>query len=63
MAGLPISVSVAHAVSIKYAKIHLSNLIDRAMRGEDMIICRGSIPLVGLVPIIPPKPKKKSTPC
>ncbi len=38
-------------VSIKYAKIHLSALITRALRGEEIIICRNSIPVARLEPI------------
>ncbi len=48
-------------VSIKYAKAQLSLLITRALHGEEIIICRGSIPLVRLEPITAPKPKKKLT--
>jgi len=46
-------------VSIEYAQAHLSQLIDRAVRGEEIIICRGSIPRLRLVPITSPKPKKR----
>jgi hypothetical protein len=46
-------------VSIKYAKIHLARLITRAMRGEEIIICRGRIPLVRLEPVPAPKSKKR----
>jgi antitoxin (DNA-binding transcriptional repressor) of toxin-antitoxin stability system len=48
-------------VSVKYAKAHLSLLITRALCGEEIIICRGSIPLVSLQPITAPEPKKKLT--
>jgi len=44
-------------VSIKYAKAHLGQLITSALRGEQIIICRGSTPLVRLEPIAAPKSK------
>jgi antitoxin (DNA-binding transcriptional repressor) of toxin-antitoxin stability system len=47
-------------VSIKYAKIHLAKLITRALRGEEIIICRGSKPLVRLEPVTPPQPARKT---
>ena len=50
-------------VSIKYAKLHLAKLITMALRGEDIIICRGPKPLVRLVPVTPPEPSKKSLSC
>jgi prevent-host-death family protein len=38
-------------VNIKYAKAHLSESVERAMRGEEIIIARGTKPVVRLVPI------------
>ena len=38
-------------VNIKYAKAHLSELIEMAMRGEEIIIARRTKPVVKLVPI------------
>ena len=38
---------------IHAAKAHLSELIARALAGEDVVIARGTVPLVRLVPIQP----------
>ena len=39
------------SVKVHEAKTNLSNLIQRARRGEEVIIARGSTPVVHLVPI------------
>ena len=39
------------AVNVHEAKTHLSELLDRALRGEEVIISRSGRPLVRLVPI------------
>ena len=39
-------------VTIAKAKAQLVQLIDRACRGEEIIIARGSKPLVRLVPVV-----------
>lgn len=36
------------------AKAHLSQLLDAALRGEDVIVARAGRPLVRLVPVNPP---------
>ena len=38
-------------ITIHAAKTHLSRLIDRTLAGEEVIIARGKIPVVRLVPI------------
>lgn len=38
-------------VTIHAAKTHLSRLIEAALAGEDVVISRGSTPVVRLVPI------------
>jgi prevent-host-death family protein len=38
-------------VAISFAKAHLSHLINRALRGEEIFIARGSKPVVRLVAI------------
>ncbi len=38
-------------VTIHAAKTHLSRLIEAALAGEDVVIFRGSTPVVRLVPI------------
>lgn len=42
-------------VTIHTAKTHLSRLIEAALAGEDVVISRGSTPVVRLVPIAKPK--------
>ena len=39
-------------VTIHTAKTHLSRLIEAALAGEDVVISRGSTPVVRLVPIV-----------
>lgn len=38
-------------VKIHHAKTHLSRLIEKACRGEEVIISRGKVPVVRLVPV------------
>lgn len=38
-------------VTIHAAKTHLSRLIEAALAGEDVVIARGSTPVVRLVPV------------
>ena len=38
-------------VTVHAAKTHLSRLIEAALAGEDVVIARGSTPVVRLVPI------------
>lgn len=38
-------------VSTHEAKTHLSRLITEACEGEDIIVCRGDLPMVRLVPV------------
>jgi prevent-host-death family protein len=45
-------------ISIHAAKTHLSRLIARAEAGEEIVIARGRKPVVKLVPIEAPKPKR-----
>ena len=46
------------AITIHAAKTHLSRLIARAEAGEEIIIARGRKPVVKLVPIETPKPRR-----
>ncbi|AOO82214.1 type II toxin-antitoxin system Phd/YefM family antitoxin [Bosea vaviloviae] len=39
--------------SVRDAKIHLSKLIADALQGGDVVITRGSVPVVRLVPVAP----------
>ena len=46
-------------VTIAEAKLHLGQLINRALAGERIVICRRSVPLVRLEPI---RRRKAKTP-
>ena len=41
------------------AKTHLSRLIDRAAKGEEILIAKSGVPLAKLVPLPKPKAKRK----
>lgn len=43
------------SVNVGQAKTHLSSLIARAERGEDVVIAKAGRPVVRLVPIRPPE--------
>jgi prevent-host-death family protein len=45
-------------VTIHMAKTHLSKLIERAERGEEVIIARGKTPVARLVPYLREQPKR-----
>jgi prevent-host-death family protein len=45
-------------VTIHAAKTNLSRLIEQALRGEEVVIARGDKPVVRLVPVDPPQPKR-----
>jgi prevent-host-death family protein len=46
-------------VPIHEAKLHLSQLIERACSGEEIVIARGQRPVVKLVPIEHAAPERK----
>ena len=46
-------------VTVHAAKTHLSKLIERACAGDDVVIARGRIPVVRLVPVGKPKPARR----
>lgn len=46
-------------VTIHAAKTTLSQLIERAHAGEDVVIARGDVPVARLVPIIGDAPKRR----
>jgi prevent-host-death family protein len=46
-------------VTVGAAKTNLSKLIERACAGEDVVIARGKIPVVRLIPIEAEKPRRK----
>ena len=46
-------------VNIHEAKTHLSKLIERAERGEEIIIARAGKPVIHLAPVMPAKKKRR----
>lgn len=51
---------MSEAISISEAKTQLSKLVARAELGEEVVIRRGSTPVVKLVAIDPPASSKRS---
>ena len=49
----------AKRYTVHEAKTHLSRLIERAEAGEQIIIARGKIPVVRLVPVTRPKVERR----
>jgi prevent-host-death family protein len=49
---------MSHIVNLYDAKTHLSQLVDRAADGEEIIIAKNGTPLVQLVPIQPDRAKR-----
>jgi prevent-host-death family protein len=45
--------------NVHEAKTHLSELLERAQAGEDIVIAKANKPMVRLVPIRPPRRKKR----
>ncbi len=45
--------------NVHAAKTHLSRLIERAMAGEEIVIARNNEPVVRLVPVAAPEPRKR----
>ena len=46
-------------VTVDTAKTNLACLIDQALRGEEVVIARDDKPVVRLVPVDAPKPKRQ----
>jgi len=46
-------------ITVHRAKTTLSRLIERALAGEEIIIARGAVPVVRLVPVSVPKPRRQ----
>ncbi len=46
-------------VTVHAAKTNLSKLIEQALRGEEVMIARGDKPVVRLVPVDAPRPKRR----
>ena len=53
------SYRVKKTTTIHEAKTHLSRLIERALRGEDIVIHKGPVAVVRLVPIKHAVPERK----
>ncbi len=52
---------MSETINIYEAKAQLSRLMERAAAGEDIVIARAGKPLVRLVPIEPPAPKRRQS--
>ena len=46
-------------INIHQAKTHFSKLVDAVMEGESIVIAKAGKPVVKLVPIEEPKPKRR----
>ncbi len=49
-----------HVYNLYEAKTHLSHLVDRAAKGEEIVIAKAGVPLAKLIPM--PKSKIKRIP-
>jgi antitoxin (DNA-binding transcriptional repressor) of toxin-antitoxin stability system len=50
---------VTTTLTVHAAKAHLSRLIEQALRGEEVSIARGDEPVLRLVPIDAPRPRRQ----
>lgn len=50
---------MARRITVHEAKSQLSRLIERACAGEDVVISRGDVPVVRLVPVASRKPRRR----
>jgi prevent-host-death family protein len=50
---------MTETVNMHEAKSRLSQLVAKAEAGEDVVIARAGKPAVRLVPVAPPKPKRR----
>ena len=50
--GLARLASMADPVNMHEAKTDLSRLVERALRGEEVVIARAGVPVVRLVPVV-----------
>ncbi len=46
------------AVTVHHAKTSLSRLFAEALRGEDVVIAKGSVPVVRLIPVEGLRPRR-----
>lgn len=49
-----------HTVNLYEAKTQLAALVDRAIKGEEIVIAKDGQPKARLVPVEPPKAEHKS---
>jgi prevent-host-death family protein len=54
----PSRVSEPHTVNLYEAKTRLSELVDRAAAGEEIVIAKAGTPMARLVPLPPAPPKR-----
>jgi prevent-host-death family protein len=54
----PSRVSEPHTVNLYEAKTRLSELVDRAAEGEEIVIAKAGTPMARLVPLPPAPPKR-----
>lgn len=47
------------AINIHAAKTHLSQLLDKAAKGESVVIAKAGKPMAKLVPLDAPKPEQR----
>lgn len=50
---------MGEAVNLYDAKTHLSQLVERAARGEEIVIAKAGRPLARLVPLAEPSPARR----
>jgi antitoxin (DNA-binding transcriptional repressor) of toxin-antitoxin stability system len=46
-------------VTVHEAKMHLSQLIERACAGEEILIARGKEPVIRLAPLVDKRPRRQ----
>lgn len=46
-------------VNVHDAKTHFSKLLDRAHRGEEIVLAKAGVPYAKLVPLDPPAPRQR----
>jgi prevent-host-death family protein len=46
-------------VNIQEAKTHLSRLVEQAAKGQEFVIAKAGKPMVRVIPIEPPSPKRR----
>jgi len=49
----------AKRITVHEAKTHLSKLIERVLRGEEVVVHRGSVPVVRIVRVARPEVHRK----